>query len=65
VVDQFFTPAQAAARLAVGMTTIREEIRSGRLVALRVGRAVRISETELARWIGERLSVRPKDRRTA
>jgi hypothetical protein len=47
------------------MTTIRAEIREGRLIVLRVGRAVRIAEGELARWIAERLSVRPKDRRGA
>ncbi len=65
MVDQFFTVEQASARLRLGKTTLRDEIRAGRLVVLRVGRAVRIGESELARWIGERLSVRPKDRRPA
>jgi excisionase family DNA binding protein len=65
MIDQFLSVPQACARLGLGRTTIREEIRAGRLVVLRVGRAVRISEGELSRWVGERLSVRPKDRRAA
>lgn len=64
-VDQFFTPAQACARLAIGRTTLHEEIKAGRLCVLRIGRAVRIGEAELARWIDERMSVRPKDRAAA
>lgn len=64
-VDQFFTPAQACARLCIGRTTLHEEIKAGRLVVLRIGRAVRIGEAELARWVAERMSVRPKDRASA
>lgn len=65
MVEQFFTMREAAARLGLGLTTISAEVAAGRLVVLRVGRSVRIPESELARWIGERLSVRPKDRRRA
>jgi excisionase family DNA binding protein len=65
MVDQFLSVPAACARLGVGRTTLRAEIRAGRLVVLRIGRAVRIGEGELARWVGERLSVRPKDRRAA
>lgn len=65
MVEQFLTVDQACGRLGLGKTTLRDEIRAGRLVVLRVGRAVRIGETELARWVGERLSQRTKDRRAA
>jgi len=60
-VDQFFTPAEACARLRIGRTTLHHELVAGRLPCLRVGRAVRIPEAALARCVAERLSVRPKD----
>lgn len=61
-VDQFFTRAEACARLRIGPTTLHHELVSGRLPCLRVGRAVRIAESDLARWISDRMSVRPTDR---
>lgn len=60
-VDQFFTPSEACARLRIGRTKLHEELKSGRLPFLRIGRAVRIGEAALARWVAERMSVRQAD----
>ena len=46
---------QVARRLSVGETTVRRDIASGDLAAVRVGRrAWRVSEADLERFIAER-----------
>jgi excisionase family DNA binding protein len=45
---------EVADRLSVSVPTVRREIRSRRLKAVRIGRVVRISEAELAGYIAAR-----------
>jgi excisionase family DNA binding protein len=45
---------EVARRLDVSISTLRREIRSRRLKAVRIGRVVRISEAELAGYIAAR-----------
>lgn len=47
----FFTVPECAAKARVSSWSIRKEIREGRLVARRIGRIVRITDEELARWM--------------
>jgi excisionase family DNA binding protein len=42
---------EAARRARVSDWTIRSEIKAGRLRALRIGRAVRILDEDLAAWL--------------
>ena len=49
----FFTLAQAVEALGPGapsVTTLRKEIAEGRLHAKRIGRCLRVTDVELARW---------------
>jgi excisionase family DNA binding protein len=48
------TVSTVAAVLRVHPDTVRKEIASGRLKALRLGRAVRIARHEFIRWLNER-----------
>lgn len=41
-------------RLGIGYSTFKNLIRTGELNAVRIGRSVRVSEAEVARFIGER-----------
>ena len=51
--EQHLTVAQVAARLQVTENTVRNHIHQKRLKATRVGRAVRISETALRKYLGD------------
>ena len=51
--QQHLTVAQVAARLQVSEKTVRNHINQKRLKATRVGRAVRISETALRKYLGD------------
>lgn len=53
-IDHLLRIREAAHRLAVSLSTIRREIRSGRLRAVRIGRVLRISEAELASYVAAR-----------
>jgi excisionase family DNA binding protein len=50
---QYFTVAQVAARLRVTEKTVRNLIGKKRLKAVRVGRAVRISEAAIKLYLGD------------
>ena len=45
------TLGEAAGRLAVSARTVRREIAAGRLAVVRIGRALRICETDLEAYI--------------
>ena len=47
----WFTIPDAARRCGVSEWTIRKEIRENRLRARRVGRLVRVLDSELGRWM--------------
>ena len=49
--ERHLTVAQVAARLQVSEKTVRNHISQKRLKAVRVGRAVRISETALMNYL--------------
>jgi len=48
---RFFLVSEAATMARVSEWTIRHEIREGRLRARRIGRLVRILDTDLAAWM--------------
>ncbi|MBL4844955.1 MAG: helix-turn-helix domain-containing protein [Planctomycetes bacterium] len=51
-IDRLLTVAQVAARLACSQRTVRSYLASGRLLRVRLSpRAVRIRESELARFL--------------
>lgn len=45
------TPEQARERLNVGRNTVYELLRTGRLRSIRFGRAIRVTEGELERFV--------------
>jgi excisionase family DNA binding protein len=45
------TPEQARQRLSLGRNTIYSLIRRGALKSVRIGRAIRVSESEIERFI--------------
>jgi excisionase family DNA binding protein len=47
------TPEQARQRLSLGRNTIYSLLRSGSIRAVRVGRAIRISDAEIERFISQ------------
>jgi excisionase family DNA binding protein len=55
---RLYSVREVAGRLGVHPETIRRLIHDGRLDAVRVGRALRVSGDEVDRWV-ERQSVRP------
>jgi excisionase family DNA binding protein len=57
-VPELYSVREVAGRLGVHPETIRRLIHEGRLDAVRVGRALRVSAVEVDRWV-ERQSVRP------
>lgn len=61
MVETFLTVKEVARRLAVGRTTVYELIAKGDLVAIRIGRARRIPESALERWIAQQLDERRED----
>lgn len=48
-----YTVAEAAEKTTFSVSTLRREIRAGRLQVRRVGRCIRILDEELARWLRE------------
>jgi excisionase family DNA binding protein len=48
---RFMTPDEVASLLRVSPDAVRRLLRRGDLPAIRVGRAWRVDETELARWV--------------
>jgi excisionase family DNA binding protein len=58
--DKLAYSEPAAAKLAdIGRTKLREEIRSGRLTARRVGKRVIITATDLQNWLDNLPAVTP------
>lgn len=53
--ETFLTVKEVARRLAVGRTTVYELIARGDLIAIRIGRARRISESALERWVTQQI----------
>lgn len=49
--DRFLTVAEVAERLRVHPITVRRHIKAGRLRAVRVGRAVRVRESDLEAYV--------------
>lgn len=49
--EHFFTPAEVATRFRLSLRTIRRWIATEELPVMRFGRAVRISESDLARFL--------------
>jgi excisionase family DNA binding protein len=62
---RFLTPQEVAGLLRVSPAAIHRLLRRGELPAVRVGRAWRVEETELQRWLRRRrsLAVRRRDGR--
>ena len=48
-----WSPREVAATAGLPYRTVLDEIREGRLKAVRVGKHYRVSDSELRRWIGE------------
>jgi len=53
--ETFLTVKEVARRLAVGRTTVYELIARQELMAIKIGRARRIPESALERWIAQQL----------
>lgn len=53
--ETFLTVKEVAQRLAVGRTTVYELIAKRELAVIRIGRATRIPESALERWIAQQL----------
>lgn len=53
--ETYLTVKEVARRLAVGRTTIYELIAKRELVAIRIGRARRIPESALERWLAQQI----------
>jgi excisionase family DNA binding protein len=53
--ETFLTVKEVARRLAVGRTTVYELIAKRELVAIRIGRARRIPESALERWVAQQI----------
>lgn len=53
--ETFLTVKEVARRLAVGRTTVYELIAKRELAVIRIGRATRIPESALERWIAQQL----------
>ncbi len=56
------TPEQARQRLSLGRNTIYALLRNGSLQAVRIGRAIRISDAEIERFITQGGDERRTDR---
>jgi excisionase family DNA binding protein len=55
VPETFLTVKEVARRLSVGRTTIYELIAKRELAAIRIGRARRIPESALERWLAQQM----------
>ena len=53
MLDQYYTVEEVSERLKVSERTILELKRTGKIKAVKVGRELRFSETELKRYLGE------------
>ena len=53
--ESLLTVKEVARRLAVGRTTVYELIAKTELAVIRIGRATRIPESALERWIAQQL----------
>lgn len=53
--ETYLTVKEVARRLAVGRTTIYELIAKRELVAIKIGRARRIPESALERWLAQQI----------
>ena len=51
VLPKLYTIQEAADRLSISRSHIYREIEAGNLQALKAGKAVRFTETELIRWV--------------
>ena len=60
--DTLLTVKQAAARLAIGRTTVYELIAKGGLKTVKIGRARRIPESALEAWIAQRVGEQDQQR---
>lgn len=60
--ERYESPAEYAARLGIGVSTVRIAIREGRLESIRVGRAVRIPVSAVIR---RRIELEERDDATA
>ena len=61
--DQLLTVPDAAREARVGRTTIYNEIGSGNLVAVKVGRLTRIRRSDLEDWMRRLGTYRPMEER--
>ena len=60
--EQFAYSEPVAAKLAdIGRTKLREEIKSGRLTARKVGKRVIITATDLKSWLDRLPAVAPSE----
>jgi excisionase family DNA binding protein len=56
VTETFLTVKEVAHRLSVGRTTVYELIAKRELTAIKIGRARRIPESALEKWISQQLN---------
>jgi excisionase family DNA binding protein len=61
VTDSLLTIKQAAARLALGRTTVYQLIAKHELKAIKIGRARRIPESALEEWIRQQVDEQGDD----
>lgn len=57
--DRLLAPAEAAARLGIRLSRVRELTRSGALPSVKIGKYVRIRPTALAQWLAEQEAKKP------
>lgn len=50
--EDYYTPEEVANKLKIDITTVYRWVKEGRLKAIRVGRLLRIPESELQRFLG-------------
>ena len=53
VEQEWFSPKEAARRMGLSLRTVRRLIKAGRLRTSRIGRALRISESAIDRFMEE------------
>lgn len=55
--ESLLTLSEVAARMSCSVATVKRRVRSGDLPAMRDGRLVRVRETDLERYVAERIAV--------